>query len=63
MNNKIIVPKSKRGEDGYKVTSVRMPQELAEKLDKFTSQTDLSRNEVIVTLLTQALEIAEIEDK
>ena len=63
MNNKIIVPKSKRGEDGYKVTPVRMPQELAEKLDKFTSQTDLSRNEVIVTLLTQALEIAEIEDK
>lgn len=59
---KIIVPKQK-GEDGYKVTSVRLPEELFERLNQFTANTELSRNEVIITLLSQALDIAEIQDK
>lgn len=59
---KIIVPKRK-GDDGYKITSVRIPEELFERLNRFTSGTELSRNEVIITLLSQALDIAEIQDK
>lgn len=60
-NNKIIVPKRK-GEDGYKVTSVRLPEDLFERLNQFTAKTELSRNEVIVTLLSQALDIAEVKE-
>ena len=60
-NNQIIVPKRK-GEDGYKVTSVRLPEDLFERLNCFTAKTELSRNEVIITLLTQALDIAEIKE-
>ena len=59
---KIIVPKRK-GDDGYKVTSVRLPEDLFKRLNRFTAGTELSRNEVIITLLSQALDIAEIQDK
>ena len=58
---KIIVPK-KKGEDGYKVTSVRLPEELLDRLNRFTARTELSRNEVIITLLSQAVDIAEIKE-
>lgn len=58
---KIIVPK-KKGEDGYKVTSVRLPEELLDRLNRFTARTELSRNEVIITLLSQALDIVEIKE-
>lgn len=40
---KIIVPK-KKGEDGYKVTSVRLPEELLDRLNRFTARTELSRS-------------------
>jgi Ribbon-helix-helix protein, copG family. len=61
MKDKIIVPK-KRGDDGYKVTSIRIPDELFNRLNEFTAKTELSRNEVLITLLSQALDIAEIKD-
>lgn len=61
MENKIVVPK-KRGDDGYKITSVRIPDTLFNRLNEFTAKTELSRNEVIITLLSQALDIAEIKD-
>lgn len=60
MKNRIIV--KKRGEDNSLVTSVRLPKDLVDRLDAFTSKTELSRNQVIVTLLSQALDIAEIEE-
>ena len=47
---------------GYKVTSVRLPEELLDRLNRFTARTELSRNEVIITLLSQALDIAEIKE-
>ena len=58
---KIIVTK-KKGEDGYKVTSVRLPEELLDRQNRITARTELSRNEVIITLLSQALDIAEIKE-
>ena len=63
MDNKIVVPKRKiKGEDGYSITSIRLPQELFDRLNKLTASTELSRNEVITILLSQALDIAEVED-
>ena len=56
-NNKIIVPKRKG--EGIRV---RLPEDLFERLNCFTAKTELSRNEVIITLLTQALDIAEIKE-
>ena len=61
ISDKIIVPKRK-GEDGYKVTSVRLPENLFERLNHFTAKTELSRNEIIITLLSQALDIAEVKE-
>lgn len=63
LSNTITVPRRKRkGEDGYKVTSVRLPEELMDRLTDFTNKTEHSRNEIIVMLLSQALDIAKIED-
>ena len=35
---------AKRGDDGYKVVSVRMKDELIERLDKLSAETNRSRN-------------------
>ena len=61
MTNRIVV-KKKKGEDDNLVTSVRLPRDLVDRLDKFAAKTDLSRNQLIVSLLSQALDIAEIEE-
>lgn len=53
---------AKRGDDGYKVVSVRMKDELIEKLDGLSGATNRSRNELINILLEAAVEIVEIED-
>ena len=60
MTNRIVV--KKKGEDDNLVTSVRLPRDLVDRLDKFAAKTDLSRNQLIVSLLSQALDIAEIEE-
>ena len=52
----------KRGDDGYKIVSVRMKEETLEQLDAVSAQTDRSRNEVINLLLEAALNIVTIED-
>lgn len=61
MTNRIVV-KKKKGEYDNLVTSVRLPRDLVDRLDKFAAKTDLSRNQLIVSLLSQALDIAEIEE-
>ena len=52
----------KHGDDGYKVVSVRMKDELIERLDKLSNVTNRSRNELINMLLTAALDIVKIEE-
>ena len=52
----------RRGDDGYKVVSVRMKDELIEKLDALSGQTNRSRNEIINLLLESAVDIVKIED-
>ena len=41
----------RRGDDGYKVVSVRMCEELIERLDDLSVKTNRSRNELINILL------------
>lgn len=53
---------AKRGDDGYKIVSVRMKDELLERLDKLSSDTNRSRNELINLLLEASLDIVKVED-
>lgn len=52
----------KRGDDGYKVVSVRMKDETIEKLEKISSLTNRSRNEIINILLEKAIDIVKISE-
>ena len=53
---------AKRGDDGYKIVSVRMKDELIEKLDCLSGESNRSRNELINILLEAAVEIVKIEE-
>lgn len=53
---------AKRGDDGYKIVSVRMKDELIEKLDRLSTDTNRSRNELINILLEAAVDIVKIEE-
>lgn len=53
---------AKRGDDGYKIVSVRMKDELIEKLDRLSVDTNRSRNELINLLLNAAVDIVKIEE-
>ena len=52
----------RRGDDGHKVVSVRMTDELIERLDDISSRTNRARNEIINILLEAAVDIVKIED-
>lgn len=64
MGNEELVIKSKRpkGEDGYKVFSIRVKEELVVKLEDISRTTGRSRNELIGLLLEYALGHCVIED-
>lgn len=51
-----------RGDDGHKVVSVRMPDDLVERLDELSVSTNRSRNELINMLLSAALDIVKVEE-
>ena len=59
---KIKVRTSARGDDGYKVVSVRMKEELVEQLDLLSTKTNRSRNQLINLLLESAIEMVNIEE-
>ena len=59
---KIKVRMSARGDDGYKVVSVRMKEELVEQLDLLSTKTNRSRNQLINLLLESAIEMVKIEE-
>ena len=52
----IKITKRMRGEDGYKVFSVRIKNETASALDELSKRTDRSRNELIGMILDYAVE-------
>lgn len=64
MSDRITIKKRSplRGEDGNKVISIRIKEELLGQLDQLASQSNRSRNEVINLLLRDAVGRAEIEE-
>ena len=59
---KITNKSARRGDDGYKIVSVRMRDEMIARLDALSSETNRSRNELINLLLDAALDIVQIEN-
>ena len=59
---KITKKAARRGDDGYKIVSVRMREEIIERLAALSNETSRSRNELINLLLDAALDIVQIEN-
>ena len=59
---KITKKGTRRGDDGYKVVSVRMKDEMIEQLNELSERTNRSRNELINLLLEAAIKIATVEE-
>lgn len=59
---KITKKTPRRGDDGYKIVSVRMKEEMLDRLDRLAAQTNRSRNELINLLLNSAMEIVKVEE-
>ena len=59
---KITKKAARRGDDGYKVVSVRMKEEMIERLDELSAKTNRSRNELINLLLDAAMEIVKVDE-
>ncbi len=52
----------RRGDDGHKIVSVRMKEELIARLDDLAIKSNRSRNEIINLLLESAVDIVKIEE-
>ncbi|NCE66434.1 ribbon-helix-helix protein, CopG family [Pseudoflavonifractor sp. 524-17] len=63
MAEKITIKRKseRRGDDGHKIVSVRMRDELIARLDTLAETANRSRNEIINLLLESAVDIVEIE--
>ncbi len=59
----IIEQKRPKGEDGHRVFSIRVKEELYNRLDKLAAQTGRSRNELIGMLLDFALDNCTVKPK
>ena len=52
----------RKGDDGYRIVSVRMKETLLERLDALSAKSNRSRNELINLLLESAVDIVKIDD-
>ena len=50
----------RKGDDGYRIVSVRMKETLLERLDALSAKSNRSRNELINLLLESAVDIVKI---
>ena len=55
-----IIKINKKGEDGYKVISIRIKDGTLHKLDELSKQSNRSRNEIINIILESAIDDVEI---
>lgn len=63
-NEKLIIhPKRAKGEDGYKTFSIRIKEDLVERINDISAQTGYSRNELIGKFLEYAVERCKIAEK
>ena len=58
----ILKRKRDKGDDGYKVFSIRVPEETVERLDELSSKSNRSRNELINILLNYAMDRCIVEE-
>ena len=58
----VIFPKHAKGEDGFKTFSIRIREDLVEKINDISKQTGYSRNELIGNFLEYAVERCTIAD-
>lgn len=61
-NDLILHPKKYKGEDGYRVFSVRIKEKTVQHLDELSTRSNRSRNELIGILLDYAIDRCVIED-
>lgn len=60
MANKVIKI-NKKGDDGYKVISIRIKDGTLQKLDELSQKSNRSRNEIISIILESSIEDVEID--
>ncbi|MDE6619900.1 MAG: ribbon-helix-helix domain-containing protein [Lachnospiraceae bacterium] len=61
--NLVIKPKKAKGEDGYKVFSIRIKEEIVAQIDDISARTGHSRNELIGTFLEYALDNCVVKEE
>ena len=61
-NKLIIKPKKARGCDGHKTFSIRIKEEIVDRIDSISNQTGHSRNELIGIFLEYAFKHCNIEE-
>mgnify|MGYP003312448400 CR=1 FL=1 len=61
MEKLVLPPKRPKGEDGYKTFSIRIQDELVEKINELAAKSGYSRNELIGKLLRFAVDRCDIE--
>ena len=59
---KITKRRARKGDDGHKIVSVRMKEDLLVRLDDLADRSNRSRNEIINLLLESAVDIVKIEE-
>ena len=62
-NDLVLHPKKYKGEDGYRVFSVRVKENTVQRLEALSTQTNRSRNELINILLDFAIDRFVIADE
>lgn len=58
----VIRPKKYKGNDGYKVFSIRIKEDLVDRLESISAKTGHSRNELIGIFLEYAIQHCKIEE-
>ena len=60
MDNKPLIIK-RRGDDGYRIISVRIQEDTLAQIDRLAAETNRSRNELINLILAHGIKHIEIE--
>jgi len=61
MGNQEPLKIKKKSDDGYRVISIRIREDLLHRLDQIADETNRSRNEIISRILEHGLDNLEIE--
>lgn len=57
-----IIKITRRGDDGYKIVSIRLKEKTLKSIDNIASQANRSRNEIINILLENSIDKIKIDD-